>query len=368
MMISKFWKALDELTDGGSSHWGWQQRLGDEWKAVAPFLPATGKMAASLPCPNPGGEGCPRRVIVHSDGTASAICGDSPKACQSLEVTRDALRIHALDRRSFAEALVKAMELQPPIRNPARSFIQRLGTRERAAGLGVPVFLCIPGATPKATPQDLDEILETPTPVVLLCPTVASLPDTVTEPLRRHGVTIMPLDANLLARGAGKLSLTPQGDAVLQDLLGQLGDMAAQAKGPQRAWDLPPGTTWEDMTIRFTAAAWINVAVGGVTRAFEPDAFGLRNTKTQETAFKEAWKFFLELGAQNGRHAVHCANSKETQLLQKNKQALSKALKKAFGLEGDPIPVVKGEYVTRFVLSADDLRQGRQGQTLTKFR
>lgn len=140
MMILKFWKALDELTDGGSSHWGWQQRLGDEWKAVAPFLPATGKMAASLPCPNPGGEGCPRQVIIHGDGTASAICGDNPKACQSLEVTRDALRIHALDRRSFAEALVKAMELQPPIRNPAQSFIQRLGTRERAAGLGVPIF------------------------------------------------------------------------------------------------------------------------------------------------------------------------------------------------------------------------------------
>jgi hypothetical protein len=368
MMISKFWKALDELTDGGSSHWGWQQRLSDEWQAVAPFLPATGKMAASLPCPNPGGAGCPRQVIIHGDGTASAICGDNPKACQSLEVTRDALRIHALNRRSFAEALVKAMELQPPIRNPAQSFIQRLGTRERAAGLGVPVFLCIPGATPKARPQDLDEILETPTPVVLLCPTVASLPDTVTEPLRRHGVTIMPLDANLLARGAGKLSLTPQGDAVLQDLLGELGDKAAQAKGPQRAWDLPTGTTWEDMTIRFTAAAWINVTVKGVTRAFEPDAFDLRNTKKQETTVKEAWKFFLALAVGNGRHVARLADSQGTPLLQKNKQALSKALIAAFGLEGDPIKVVKGEYVTKFVLSADDLRQGRQGQTLTKFR
>lgn len=368
MMISKFWKALDELTDGGSSHWGWQQRLGEEWKAVAPFLPETGKMAASLPCPNPGGEGCPRRVIVHGDGTASAICGDSPKACQSLEVARDALRIYALDRRSFAEALVKAMGLHPPTRNLAPSFIQRLGTRERAAGLGVPVFLCIPGATPKAAPHYLDEILETPTPVVLLCPTTASLPDTVAEPLRRHGVTLIPLDVAVMARAAGKLTLTPQGDAVIQNLLGRLGGMAAQAKGPQRAWELPPDTTWEDMTIRFTAAAWINVSVGGVTRAFEPDAFGLRNTKTQETTFKEAWKFFLALATQNGRHPVHCANSKDTQILQKNKQALSKALKKAFGLDGDPIQVVRGEYVTRFVLNADDLRQGRQGQSSTKFR
>ena len=72
MMISKFWKALDELSDAGSSRHGWGQRLGDEWKAVVPFLPATGKLAASLACPNPGAAGCPRRVVQHGDGTASA--------------------------------------------------------------------------------------------------------------------------------------------------------------------------------------------------------------------------------------------------------------------------------------------------------
>lgn len=366
MMISKFWKALDELTDGGSSHWGWQQRLGEEWKAVAPFLPATGKMAASLPCPAPGGEGCPRRVIVHGDGTASAVCGDRPKACQSLEVTRDALRIHALDRRRFAEALVKAMELQPPIRNPAPSFIQRLGTRERAAGLGVPVFLCIPGATPKAAPQDLDEILETPTPVVLLCPTVASLPDTVTEPLRRHGVTIMPLDANLLARGAGKLSLTPQGDAIIQELLGRLRDIVVQSKGRQRIWDLPSGTTWEKVTIRFLAEAAIAVTFNGQTRRFEAEDLGMRNKKNGKPT--SAWIHLHALAGNNGRLPLRHANIAATSKYQRQIQTLSEALENAFGIQGKPIVAVGNEYITKFVLSADDLRQGRQVQTLTKFR
>lgn len=368
MMISKFWKALDELSDGGSSRWGWEKRLGAEWNAVAPFLPATGKMAVSLACPNPGGDSCPRRVVQHGDGTASAVCGDSPKACKTLEVTTEALRIHALDTRKLMEALVKALALELPTRSPAPSLVMRLGTRERAAGLGVPVFLCVPGSTPRPKLQDLDDILGTPIPVILLCPTAGSLPDIVAEPLRRHGVTVMPLDGAIVVRGVGKLSLTPQGGAVVQKLLGQLGNMVDQAKGPQRIWDLAPGTKWEDMTIRFTAVAWINVAVSGVTRPFEPDAFGLRNTKKQESAYKAAWKFFLALAAGNGRHEVHGATTKETQTLQKNKQALSKALMNAFGLEGDPIRVVKGEYVTRFVLSADDLRQGRQGQSSTKFR
>ncbi len=368
MMISKFWKALDELSDGGSSHWGWQRRLGDEWKAVAPFLPTTGKMAASLPCPNPGGDGCPRRVVQHGDGTATAVCGDRPKACETLDLTIDDLRVHALETRKFVTELVSALSLTAPPRSPELKMITRLGTRERAAGLGVPAFLCIPGSTPLTSQQHLDEILATPPPALLLCPTAQSLPERMAEPLHRHGVTFLPLEYAVFAIGRGKLGLTPQGDATIRNLLNRLEETVRQAKGSQRIWDLPPGTKWEDMTIRFMAAGWINITVGGVTRAFEPDAFGLRNTKKQETSFKEAWKFFLALAMGNGRHVVRIKDAGETQLLQKNKQALSKALIGAFGLEGDPIKVVKGEYATRFVLSADDLRQGRQGQSSTNFR
>ena len=49
MMISKFWKALDELSDGGSSRHGWDQRLGDEWKAMAPFF-AYNWQIGRIPC------------------------------------------------------------------------------------------------------------------------------------------------------------------------------------------------------------------------------------------------------------------------------------------------------------------------------
>ena len=366
MMISKFWKALDELTDGGSSHWGWQQRLGEEWKAVAPFLPATGKMAASLPCPNPGGEGCPRQVVLNRDGTASAVCGDSPKSCKALDVSIDAIRVHALDARRFATALVAAFELSPPTRQPAPSLIMRLGTRERAAGLGVPVLLCVPGSTPRATPQDLDEILETPAPVVLLCPTTASLPDTVAEPLRRHGVTLIPLDVAVIARGPGKFALTPQGDVVMQGLLGQLDDMAAQSKGPQRAWDLPSGATWEKMTIRFTTEAVIAVTFADQTRRFEPEDIGMRNKKNGQPT--SAWTHLLALAVNKGRLPLRHSNIHETHKYQRQMQTLTRSLQAAFGIETKPIISDGNEYVAQFVLSADDLRQGRQGQTLTKFR
>ena len=366
MMISKFWKALDELSDGGSSRHGWDQRLGDEWKAVAPFLPTTGKLAASLACPNPGAAGCPRRVVQHSDGTASAVCGDSPKSCKTLDVSIDAIRIHALDMRKFAAALVAAFDLSPPARQIPPALIMRLGTRERAAGLGVPVFLCIPGSTPLHAPDDLDEILETPTPSVLLCPTKGSLPDATSEPLRRRGVTALPLDITVIARGPGKFALTPQGTVIMQNLLEQLDDVAAQAQGPQRAWDLPPGTKWEKLTIRFTAEAVIAVTFAGQTRRFEPEDIGMRNKKNGKPT--AAWTHLLALAVNNGRLPLHHSNIKETSKYQRQMQTLAHTLQAAFGIETKPIISEGAEYITQFVLSADDLRQGRQGQSSTKFR
>lgn len=366
MMISKFWKALDELRDSGSSRHGWDQRLGDEWKAVAPFLPTTGKLAASLACPNPGAAGCPRRVFQHSDGTASAVCGDSPKSCKTLDVSIDAIRIHTLDMRTFAAALVAAFDLSPPARQIAPALIMRLGTRERAAGLGVPVFLCIPGSTPLHTTQDLDEILETPTPSVLLCPSTRSLPDAMSEPLRRQGVTILPLDISVIARGPGKFSLTPQGKVIMQNLLEQLDDIAAQKKGPQRAWDLPPGTKWENLTIRFTAEAVIAVTFADQTRRFEPEDIGMRNKKNGKPT--AAWTHLLALAINNGRLPLHHSNIKETPKYQRQMQTLAHTLQAAFGIETKPIISDGAEYITQFVLSAEDLRQGRQGQSSTKFR
>lgn len=368
MKISTFWKALDELTDAGASRWAWSERLGNDWKAVAPFLPSSGQLAKSIPCPSPGSDGCPREVISHADGTILAICGDRPKYCRDLTLTADDVRIHALDVRALADALVAAFSLTPPARQSGPATIMRIGSRDLQAGLGVPVFLCVFGATPRLRLADRDEILGIRPPLLLLCPTATSLPDEIADLLQRHGVSILGLDDAVAASAPGKLRPTPHGAAQVQILLDRLTAMAEADSGPKRAWALPPGAKWEDLTIRFTAAAWITVTYGGVTRPFEPDSFGLRNTKKQETAYKEAWKFFLALAIRNGRHPVHAATTQGTSKQQKQKQALSRALRDAFGIDDEPIEVERNDYVARFVLSADDLRQGRQGQVATKIR
>ena len=86
MRISKFWKTLDALTDAATDRREWASLLGDEFGCVVvnesgcplPLVRSTGTPATSIACPSPGGEGCPRRVVHHDDGTFRAVCGDSP--------------------------------------------------------------------------------------------------------------------------------------------------------------------------------------------------------------------------------------------------------------------------------------------------
>ena len=99
----------------------------------------------------------------------------------------------------------------------------------------------------------------------------------------------------------------------------------------------------------------------GETRRFEPDDLGLKNAKNGKP--KAGWTYLRAFAQHGGRLPVHHANAKETPRHQKQKQQLSKALRNAFGISEEPIPTEGSEYVPRFVVNADDLQQGKQGQS-----
>jgi len=360
MQISKFWTALDALSDAGASSHYWVNCLGDEIKAVGRFLKPTGDVATSIDCPSPGGDGCPRRIVCHSDGSVRAVCGDRPKMCKDLDLAKDDIKIHELDRRALAAALTTALALTRPRRTPPMTPVLRIGARDIFAGSGVPVFLTIPGARPTLRRADFNEALALTPPVLVLVPGPTSLPEDMAEMLDRHGVTTLALDDLVIATGPGKSVLTAQGTAQMERLEQRLEDASAASAGPKRAWNLPPDACWEEITIRFISAEAINVTFRGNTRGFGPSALGMKNAKNEKP--KAAWTYLRAFAMAGGRLPVNHDDILETPKHQKQKQTLSKALKAAFGIAGDPIPTDGTDYVTRFVLSADDLMQGKQGQ------
>ena len=145
MRTTRFWKSLDALPGCQTDTRAWAARLRNEWPAAAQLLRRTGALATSIACPSPGGPGCPRRVVRHDDGDIRAVCGDSPKICDDLDLTRDDIAILGLDRPKLIRAIASALALSERRAASNTGAVSEIGTHDVHAGRGFPVFLVVPG-------------------------------------------------------------------------------------------------------------------------------------------------------------------------------------------------------------------------------
>ena len=372
MRISKFWKTLDALTDAATDRREWASLLGDEFGCVVvnesgcplPLVRSTGTPATSIACPSPGGEGCPRRVVHHDDGTFRAVCGDSPKACADLDLNKNDIMIYGLDRVGLARSIAAAFDLSDRPASFDRRPVFRIGSHDVFAGRGFPVFLTVPGPLAREDAAQFDDMIAHPGPKLLLAPTSSSIPPQLAATLDREGVVRMALEDLVHLDDRGQLQPCQPSTVVFADLRAQIVSGTDNAVS-NLAWALPSNARWEEIGIRFVADEVVNVSFRGETRRFEPDGLGLKSAKNGKP--KAAWAYLKAFAMQGGRLPVHHAKSTDTSKHQKQKQALSKVLRTAFGIADDPLPTVGGEYVARFVANADDLQQGKLGQSRRKF-
>lgn len=358
MKTTKFWKTLDELTDAATDRREWRAQLGDQWDRLSSLLTSTGSLAMSVSCPSPGGDGCPRRIVRHDDDSIRAVCGDRPKACRDLDLAKDDIVVLRLDRAKLASEVSQAFGLANTLKRLEQSNVAQIGTHDVFAGRGFPVFLCVPGPQPSEDLQPYQRIMTIPGPKLLLVPTARSLPASIADHLDRARVMTLALEECLTVSHRGFGLLQPI-ETLCAGLFGEL-DAQADTEASNLAWPLPKDACWPELTFRFVADEVLNVSFRGDTRRFEPDALGMKNAKNGRP--KAVWTYLKAFALKGGRLAIHRDDPKETSKHQKQKQELSSSLRRAFGIADDPIPAEGREYVTRFVVSADDLRQGQKDQ------
>lgn len=372
MRISKFWKALDALTDGTTDRREWAIMLGDEFGCVVideagcnlPVVRSTGTPATSTSCPSPGGEGCPRRIVRHEDGSIRAVCGDSPKACADLDLNKNDIMVYGLDRVALARGIADALDLSNRPASFDRRTVFRIGSHNISAGHGFPVFLTVPGPSPSEDAAQFDNLVSNPGPKLLLTPTMSSIPAHLVAVLTRNGVSRLALDDLIDLDDRGHFRPIQPTTIMFADLRAQIAS-ASESVAMNLAWSLPTDARWEEIGIRFVADEVVNVSFRSETRRFEPDGLGMKSAKDGKP--KAVWTYLRAFAMQGGRLPIHHARSADTSKHQKQKQALSKALRAAFGISDDPLPTVGSDYVARFVANADDLQQGKQGQSRRKF-
>lgn len=362
MRTTRFWKSLDELTDAATNAREWRTRLGKEERpAAAPLLRQTGALATSIGCPSPGGAGCPRRVVRHDDGSICAICGESPKICNDIDLAHDDIVLLQLDRLKLIRAIAGALQLSERRAAAGTGAVIEIGRHEVHAGRGFPVFLAVPGPCFGDGIEPFCELAAISGPRVLLTPTRRSLSASVTRYLDSLGVTRFALADILVADARHRLAAAQPVELLFADLRDAITG-GSNSGDPDLIWPLPPDARWEEMTIIFISAEVINVSFRGETRRFEPDQLGMKDARSGKP--KRQWTYLKMFARARGTLPVR--PSGDIPGYQKQKQELAALLRSCFGINDDPIPAENGHYRCRFVLRADDLEQGRPGQRRRK--
>lgn len=357
--LRQFWQTLDELPGAATDRRDWMARLGDEFLAAQRYLRKTGRRATAIDCPSPGGDGCPRSVIRHAAGTFRAVCRSVTGRCDPVDLDPPDLDILELDAARLHQDLATALAVQAATGPSRVGRVVRVGEHGVAAGLAAPVLLVLPGPTEPLVEEELRQGGLAAERSVVLAPTAAALPASLRVRLLEHGHQVLHLSDVTVVDRADGLRLVQPVDVLLHDVRAALqARIGATSAGPRVA--LPPGTTWSQITLRFTSTETVVCSGPGVARQMDPGDFGMRSGKNAKAV--TAWTLFVALADAGG--ILHARDGAPAPQIKKQKQILAGHLRETFGIQGDPIPWDPRQraYVAAFVISDDRSKGERAAQ------
>lgn len=227
--LEQFWRALESVPGLALITVDWKEELGLDFDAAQRFLRPTDQQASAYPCPSPGGDGCPRRIVLHGPEEIIAVCGDSPRNCDTVELRPADIVIYEVNLRLLCVEITAALDLkgtQQPV--PVVDQVWSLGAYVPRVGEQVLVYFALP--TPwKEFRQIVMELLAgVEARFLLLTPT--SHPDTGTlDLIQRSKSTYLALSEVLAQADDGRLV----GWISLADVIrsGGEGDASAPRRG-----------------------------------------------------------------------------------------------------------------------------------------
>ena len=347
--LRQLWPALETLPGLAGVAEEWKSRLGEDYEAGRGLLRVTNRRAEAYPCPSPGGIGCPRQILDHGNGQFVAVCGDQPKRCDRLVLTRQDIAIHELDTRRLCALVAGAFGVDPAFEEIA-GLCQtwRAGDYHPQAGRRFPLFLTI--QTDAASLHDVATRLSTAldTSCILVVPTTRFSDLSAMDLLGRQQSRLAALSDLFENDGAGELVATDAARTLLGAFHAAV--MPAADEGQPNRFPTPPGTRWEDISIEFTAEEVATIRCrGDITRRVEPEHLDMKNRKNGRPTLQ--WTLLRSLARSHG--AISWNDHDADARIKQQKRQLSKKLMAYFGIEDAPIDwqYDDNEYRTRFSIS-----------------
>ena len=357
--LSRFWSGLEAVSGLAAVSVEWQEAWGQEYDVGRAFLRPTGQLAASYPCPHPGGEECPRGVVVHGEQDIVAVCRAVPRQCDDVTLTKADVVVWELDWRKLGTAIGRALGLTAPHRpRQVLPGTMRLGWHYLVGGKRVAGYLTIQHEA-QALSAILSRLLaEAAPPFVLAAPTAGCCESDTAELLHRMAVCFLPLDECLAWEEGQEFAATDRARELLSGLAADLAeDLTPRVRGGrQRAVkqiEVPSGSRWDDLRLTMDGLK-LRYVVG--------DKHGSRDLA--ETEFEDrrrgelpndSWHL-LEQFARHGRRPVQLGTSEtERQTAKQRISRLRGRLRWLFQLPGDPIANTEaGTYRAVFSIRTTD--------------
>ncbi len=213
--LDRFWELLEVNFPLGGHRKQLGERLGTELAAllehggILSFL----RVADTYPCPQPGGAGCPMRVIFLSGGRIEAVCGNDSPECETVSLTAEDIEFLGVSPEKLCEALRALLSLGGRCEKvPGLRQVYHIGTRAAIPGTRQSVYLAVHfQASDYSTTLEALRSREEGQGFAVLVPTDQFLSGDAVRQMATLGIPVIPLAgvANLAEDGQLTLALGP---------------------------------------------------------------------------------------------------------------------------------------------------------------
>ncbi len=167
---------------------------GSDWNPLSKYFLPTRRLATSICCPNPGGYGCPRKIVEHSFHNIVAVCGNSPKECEPVTLTRQDLVIHELKIEKLLSDLSNILQIKGKAPVQFMPLTWELGTYSGQGRVHSSVYLSLSADPEKLQEAAISLIAQKETPLFLLVPSWDLCSVSLVNTAEKAGVLLISLD------------------------------------------------------------------------------------------------------------------------------------------------------------------------------
>ena len=335
------WRVLESTPILSGVKAVWQEATGSEFPILEPFLKPTGDRASTYPCPEPGNDGCPRGVVIHSPDDIMAVCRRNPRSCESLKLAPDDIVIYKLDvprLATHASAFFGLGGEGSPLAVAELGDTYYLGTYRPVAGLSFPAYLTI-----QHDREDFSQTVERLVArdgrsFILIAPTTDLLEPACAEMMRTRSSLLLGMADFTMADKNGELTAEKPAEELLQSFRDSVINTAAtETKNGMLFFQTPPDATWSDVEIRFKDGYTVSIQVLDKRAVFNYTQMGMASRKNAEPT--RQWKLLQSFAEQHG--VLTWDSSHADRKNQKRRELLARNLQTFFRIEKDPITLTE---------------------------